>query len=463
MVGKARARARGRRARRAGLHRRPPATGQILGRVRQAGAVSRNRVLRRFWISQMLSEIGDWVGLLGIAALLYHQTGQALLASASLGALYLPYLFAPWLVGLCARIPPRTLLVGADFLRAGLIMMLVLPLPPWVLLGLVFLASVPTSVYEATRAAAVPEYAPDPDTQDDALVLFQSTQQAATMVGFLLGGAALAFIGFQAAIVVNAVSFLLSGLLLVRVPYLGPFVDSGHSAFRLAKAAAVALRVQPVLRRTFLFSIVSASTIMAGEALVVVYGAESGHSGLAGPLAASSAAVAAVLALMLPRHLGSEALLRVSAFTMVIGSLTAIGAFAVHPAVLAGFIGYVGLGIISAPGALLYVVAVREMGPAVRAPVFALAQVGLMGGQAAVAVMAGHLADVLSVGSSIALWQIPTGVLAVVWFVIGVKAKPAPVALRQVATDPELPQPSAEPAVSAAAGVHGITVLPATR
>ncbi|MEO8328478.1 MAG: MFS transporter, partial [Candidatus Nanopelagicales bacterium] len=235
-----------------------------MARVRSAGAVGKNPVLRRFWLSQMLSEIGDWIGLLGIAALLYAQTDMALLASASLAALYLPYLFAPWLVGLCSRMPPRTLLIGADFLRAAIILMLLLPLPPVALLLLVFLASVPTSVYDATRAAAVPEYAPDPDTRDDALVLFQTTQQAATMLGFLIGGAALVFVGFYAAIVLNAVSFLLSGLLLIGIPYLPPMVEAGESAHRLVTSGFRALRGQVVLRRAVLLSVIGASTIMAG-------------------------------------------------------------------------------------------------------------------------------------------------------------------------------------------------------
>ena len=168
------------------------------GRLRRVAVVSRDPVLRRFWISQMVSEMGDWIGLLGIAALLYAHTDLALAASASLAALYLPYLFAPLLVGWTAKIPPRTLLIGADVLRAGLILLLLVPgLPAWALLAIVFLASVPTSVYEATRAAAVPEYAPDEETREDALVLFQSTQQAATMLGFLVGGAALALVGLR--------------------------------------------------------------------------------------------------------------------------------------------------------------------------------------------------------------------------------------------------------------------------
>jgi hypothetical protein len=397
-----------------GSHRHPDKRGQsaIAARLHRVAVVSRNRVLRRFWVSQMVSEMGDWIGLLGIAALLYESTNLAVAASASLAALYLPYLFAPWLVGWAAKIPPRALLIGADVLRAALILLLLVPMPAWGLLGLVFLASVPTSVYEATRAAAVPEYAPDDETREDALVLFQSTQQVASMLGFLLGGAAIALIGFHAAIALNAGSFLVSAVLLLGVPKLAAFVDVTESVRGIVRNGISALFGRPVLRRAVLLSVVSASTIMAGEALVVVYATEFHRPGFAGPLAALMAFTAALLGVVLPRRGNSQELIRVSAFTMIAGGALSVAAFSMDPGIVPGILAYVGLGVVSAPGALTYVVAVREMAPAIRAPVFALVQVALMGGQALVAVLAGSLADRTSVGTSVALWQVPTIVLA---------------------------------------------------
>ena len=443
--------------------------------MRRAAVVSRHKVLRRFWVSQMVSEIGDWIGLLGVAALLYERTGQAVMAAASLAALYLPYLFSPWLVGWTARIPPRTLLIGADVLRAGLILLLLLPLPPWALLGLAFLASIPTSVYEATRAAAVPEYAPDEDTREDALVLFQSTQQAANMIGFLLGGAALAFMGFTAAIGLNALSFLLSGLLLLGVPGIAPFSDPSETARGLLRAGIRALRRQTLLRRAVVLSVVSASTIMAGEALVIVYASEMGHPGLAGPFAALTAFVAATVGLVMPRHSSSSDLMRVAAGTMIVGAAIAVLGFLLAPTTGTGLIAYFGLGIVSAPGALTYVVAVREMRAAVRGPVFALVQVAMMGGQAGVAVLAGHLADRTTVGTSVALWQVPTILLAS-WIVMASvvvagwhrrhrgasAATPVPAAPPPAPRFPPRPTPSPAPVVSPAAGAPGTPGLPST-
>lgn len=437
----------------------------------------------------MVSEMGDWIGLLGVAALLYESTDLALAASASVAALYLPYLFAPLLVGWTAKIRPRTLLIVADLLRAVLILLLLVPdLPVWVLLALVFLASVPTSVYEATRAAAVPEYAPDEETREDAMVLFQSTQQAASMVGFLVGGAAIALVGFGAAIGLNALSFFVSALLLLGIPQIPPLADVSDTARGLLHRGIKALVGRPMLRRAVLLSVISASTIMAGEALVVVYATTMDHPGYAGPLAALMAFVAATLSLVLPRRRSSAELMRLSALTMIVGGVLAVAAFALPVSFIPGVVGYIGLGIISAPGALTYVVAVREMAPAIRAPVFALVQVVLMGGQAAVALLAGTLADTTSVGTSIALWQVPT-ILVSLWvllaalgaFIVRIAARtkgprtnrpvtkesgaatPTPDVPRPVAEPPRSPAPSTAPLASPAPRARERPELPARR
>ena len=440
-------------------------------RLHRVVVVSRDRVLRRFWLSQMVSEMGDWIGMLGIAALLYERTGLAIAASASLAALYLPYLFAPWLVGWAAKIPARTLLMAADFIMAGIIVLLLVPMPAWALLCLVFVASVPTSIYEATRAAAVPEYAPDEGTREDALVLFQSTQQAASMLGFLAGGAALALIGFNAAIALNALSFLVSGVLLLGVPRLDAFVDATETVRGVLRQGMRALTGRPILRQAVLLSVVSASTIMAGEALVVVYASADGFDrpGFAGPFAALMAFIAATLGIVLPRRRSSTELLRVSALVMIFGGLVAVASFLLPPGLLAGLAGYVALGIISAPGALTYVVAIREMTAAIRAPVFSIVQVAMMGGQALVAVLAGSLADQTSVGVSVALWQVPTIALAVWVLTVSVAKRaaspvtPVRVARPQAGASPTEPAPSSAPPRSPSPGEPERSALPTTR
>ena len=160
---------------------------------------------------------------------------------------------------------------------------------------------------------------------------------------------------------------------------------------------------------------------------------------------------------------------------MIVGGVLAVAAFAMPASFVPGVVGYIGLGIISAPGALTYVVAVREMAPAIRAPVFALVQVVLMGGQATVAVLAGSLADSTSVGTSIALWQLPT--IAISMWVLAaalgaylvqvvVRAKqaatsrPTPDAPRPVVEAPRSPAPSPTPRASRPPRVRERPVLP---
>jgi len=394
-------------------------------RLRAALEVGRDPSLRRFWFSQMVSEVGDWVGLLGVAALLYQVTDKAIYAAASVTALYLPYLLSPWLTALCAKLPPRQLLIGADLLRSAIIPLLLIDgLPPWLLLLVVFVSALPTPVYEATRSAVVPEYAPDETTLDDALVLFQSTQQAANTLGFLLGGLVLATVHVEAALWLNAVSYMLSAMLLMGIPSMPPIASVTTSAGTLVADGLRALRRQPLLRRTVALAVVSASTIMAGEALVVVYAGDIGHSGMSGVFAAATTSVAAVAALVMPRHYASATLLRIAATTLGLGSALALLLFSAAPGVFVGLAGYIALGVISAPGALTYVVAVREMSLQVRASVFSMVQVLLMGGQALVALLAGRLADQIGVGLAIGVLQLPTLFLALAAIVLTPKVRP---------------------------------------
>jgi MFS family permease len=277
----------------------------------------------------------------------------------------------------------------------------------WAILGLVFLAALPASYYESTTSAVVPEYAPDEGTRDDALVLFQSTQQAANMVGFLTGGALLAVLGVPAALAANALSYLVAAALLSGIPRLAALADEDETSLGLAVQGIRAIARQPLLRGAVLITVVTASTIMAGEALVIVIADAVDHPGWAGAMAATTAAIAALLGLLLPRHRPSHELLRLSALVMASGLALAMVVFAGLNGAWGAFVGFMALGLVSAPAALTYVVAIRELTPANRASVFALVQVALMGGQALVAVLAGWLADQLSVGAAVALLQVP--------------------------------------------------------
>jgi hypothetical protein len=418
-----------------------------MGRARSAMAVGRDPVLRKFWLSQIASEIGDWVGFLGVAYLLYVKTGLPAYAAATTAALYLPYLLAPWLTGFTALIPPKQLLVACDVIRAALLPLLLLNFSPQVLLILLFVASLPTPVYEATRSAVVPDYAPDDDTLDDALALFQSTQATANMLGLVAGGASIVLLGPKGAVLVNALSFLVSALLLLRLPAVAPVTRQFDKARHLVREGFDALRHRRSLRRAVLLAVVSASTIMAGESLVVVYADRTSHPGLAGPLAALTPAVAALLGIVLPRQRSSMGLLRLSAVVVAFGATASLWLFLLPMTPWWGALGFVALGVVSAPGTLMYIVAVREMPGTVRTPVFAIVQVMLMGGQATVALVAGRLADAVDVARVIALLQIPTLVIGIAF---------ALVVWRSADRDDDEPYEMPEtPETSAAAGEPG--------
>lgn len=317
--------------------------------------------VRRLWLAQLQSSLGDWAARLALTVLVYRRTGSPLLAALVLAISTVPYLLAPLGLAALRHRPHRVVLVLADVLRAGLFAVMALRLPVAVLLGLLFLAALATPVFEATRTAVLPTLVPA-DQVPEALALQQITTQAATVAGFLLGGVLLTVIGARPALLVNAASFAVSAFLIAGLPRPAPArpapaaagvatqADPGAARTTLGhlRAALHQLRANPLLRRAALLSVVQTPGLVIPEALVVVYAQQAHHPHLVGPLAAAPALSIALGGLVAPRHGDPRRLLR----TVAVVALTGTGLTAVLFAVARGqvplLLGFLALGI---PGA----------------------------------------------------------------------------------------------------------------
>src|SRR5262247_353916 len=78
-----------------------------------------NSNFRRLWIGQIISELGDWFNNIAVLALAMHLTGSGLVVSVVLLSRTLPtVVFGPPAGVFADRFKRRTLLLGADYLRA---------------------------------------------------------------------------------------------------------------------------------------------------------------------------------------------------------------------------------------------------------------------------------------------------------------------------------------------------------
>ena len=181
----------------------------------------RHRTFRLLFSGQLVSNLGDWLDFLALAVLIAYEWDRGPGSLAALAVtIAIPWAFIAPVAGVLAdRWPKRPVMVAADLARAGLVLGLVFAPDIWVLLPLVFAKTVCSTLFapaeQATIRATVPE--------DDLLAansLSQLATQATKVVGPALGGLIVATWSPRVAFGVDSVTFLVSALLLSRLPRL---------------------------------------------------------------------------------------------------------------------------------------------------------------------------------------------------------------------------------------------------
>jgi MFS family permease len=166
--------------------------------------------------SLAVSSCGDWLYNVALLALVYERTGSATWVSLTTAARVAPVVALGPIGGVLAdRYDRRRLMIGADLLRAGLMVMLGIAaaagLP--ILLAPVLAAAATAAgiVYPPCVAACTARFVPDQERQR-ANALRASVGQAAIVVGPVLGAVAMLVAGPAVAILLNALTFIASAL-----------------------------------------------------------------------------------------------------------------------------------------------------------------------------------------------------------------------------------------------------------
>lgn len=176
-----------------------------------------NANFRRLWMAQIVSELGDWFYTIAIYTLLLNFTGRA----QSLGLALVLQVLPPALAGPSAgvvndRVRRKRVMITADVVRAVVVLsMMLVRSETWVPLAYVLLVSeaVMISFFEPARNSVIPNIV----ARDEVIVantLSAITWSFDLAVGATLGGLVLAFTGRYTVFVLNALSFVVSALLI---------------------------------------------------------------------------------------------------------------------------------------------------------------------------------------------------------------------------------------------------------
>ncbi|QQS49307.1 MAG: MFS transporter [Acidobacteriota bacterium] len=180
-----------------------------------------NRNFRQLWFGQLISELGTWFSFIAELGLVQKYSGSSWMTTWLLVARLLPVLLMAPIAGVVVdRWDRRRVLIVMDVIRA-LIALGYLSLgfgaPVWVAIICSGMMSASNTFFDAGKNASIANMV----TRQEMLtanVLMFSTRFLQLTLGAALGGVTAAKFGYNAAFVINSLSFLLSAWFIIRIP-----------------------------------------------------------------------------------------------------------------------------------------------------------------------------------------------------------------------------------------------------
>jgi MFS family permease len=173
---------------------------------------------RYLFVATLGSSLGTLVAGIALAIDVKDRTDSGLWVGAVLVVEFLPTIVVGLLLGpLLDRLERRSLMIAADLLRAAVFALLPFATDAAQVVGLALVAGLATGFFRPAVFAGVPNLVHEDDLPA-ANALLQTVENASWAVGPILGGLLTAAAGPSVAYGINAVSFLVSFALVVRIP-----------------------------------------------------------------------------------------------------------------------------------------------------------------------------------------------------------------------------------------------------
>jgi MFS family permease len=350
------------------------------------------------FIAQAISLVGDQLARVAIATMVFQETRSAFLTALIYAVTYVPWLVGgPLLGGLADRLPRRMVMVACQLTSAVLIALMAVPaIPLGVLAALLFVVILAESPFLSARASLLVDVLPD-DRYVLASAMNQLTIQAAQVIGFAAGGALIRLIGPRDALLLDAISFLISAALVrfgvQRHRAVATVVQLGNSWERMKTGAKVVFG-DPRLRGLVLLGWLATFWVVP-EGLAAPY--TEGDSTAIGLLLASQPIGSVVGGVVLSRMVRPVTRLELMGWLAVLSCLPLLLFFTTPPLPVA-----IGLLVISGIGTTYNLPANAAFMQALpaerRGQAFGLVSAGLVAGQGISIAVAGACAELTSPG-----------------------------------------------------------------
>ncbi|MGH4032107.1 MFS transporter [Actinomycetota bacterium Odt1-20B] len=285
-------------------------------------SVLRNRTYRNLFAAQVVALTGTGLATVALSLLAYDIAGAGageVLGTALAIKMGAYVLIAPAIGAVADRLPRRTLLVGADLIRAAVALCLPFVGQVWQVYVLIFLLQSASAAFTPTFQAAIPDVLPEERDYTQALSLSRLAYDLESLFSPALAGLLLTVMTYNWLFTGTVVGFIGSAVLVVSVALPKPVAAAAPrsgSVYAKATAGSRLFFRLPQLRSLLALNmaVAAASALVTVNSVVYVrsvFGLSAGSLSLAlGAYGAGSMAVALALPRVLDRVSDRAVMLR---------------------------------------------------------------------------------------------------------------------------------------------------------
>jgi MFS family permease len=181
--------------------------------------VKHNTDYRRLWLAQIVSNFGDWFGLLAVYAIIIRYSGSELLLGLIIVVKMLSLAFSSPIAGfLTDRFNRRQLMIISDVARGILVLGFILITTAdllWLAYVITAVQMVFSAIFEPAKTSSIPNVT-TPKELVIANILSAASWSIIFTTGMAVGGFATAYLGTDLVFVINAITYGISGIFIYR-------------------------------------------------------------------------------------------------------------------------------------------------------------------------------------------------------------------------------------------------------
>ena len=239
--------------------------------ARQGDVLRASPSFRLLFGSTLISGLGTWIAVIALVVDVKDRTGSAVWVSALLIADFLPGVAIGLLFGpLVDRLSRKRILIGADLTRCAVFVLLALAVSSGQIVALALVAGIASGFARPAAYAGLPNLVSE-ELLPRANSLLRAADQLTIMAGTVLGGILVAVSGPDLAYWLNAASFAISAVLVVRISASllqeGKVQSEGHW-HDVAEGFSAILRSRPLMAVLVSWSIATVTIGVANVAEV---------------------------------------------------------------------------------------------------------------------------------------------------------------------------------------------------